>query len=134
MAQSPQEKVTAAEAFAVGALQAASAASAAGALSQFDLLTQLVGEVWVLLFITCMLISRTLAVFSAVARHHYPMWDMKTRVSLAKKNLEEAEERHEYSDEYLKAFRRAMESALGFLVFGYDGLLGALWYRLFSSE
>ena len=119
------------EAFAIGVVQVVSGAAAAGALSQFVGLADLVGQIPVLVFITFMVLALVSAVLAAFFRHQYKMWDLKFSVADSTKEVNEI---LTYSSDNLKRMRRCMATSVILLCVGFVALVASLWWYLAVAE
>ena len=119
------------EAFAIGVPQVVSGAAAAGALSQFAVLTDLVGRIPILIFITLMVAALVFSVMAAFYRHQYKMWDVKTYVA---DSMDERKERSSSARRDLRRMRRFMATSVILLCAGFVGLVLSLWWYLAVAE
>jgi len=121
------------ESFLIGMLQAVSGASLAGGLSQLETLQSTVGKFPHLVFLTLMGISLVAAVFAGYWKHNYKMWDVKSRASISRKNLSEAQDRGVSAGADLTAMRRAMCVSTYSIAGAISVLLLALWVKTLCS-
>ena len=109
------------EAFTIGVLQAVSLATIAGTIAQFSTLTELVGRVPILVFITLVVLTLLCAIAAAYFRHQYKMYDVKRDPGRANR--------------YLWLMRRGMACAVILLIIGFLELLLAFWWPfMFPGE
>ena len=115
------------ERFVIGVLQVLPAASIAGAIGQVDILWPLIGEFWVLVFVTCQFLALLLSVFAAYAKHAYQVWDGRSRVSGMTGGNKAAHDRSRRAVQWLGLSHRAITLSMLSMVLGFGLFLGAAW-------
>ncbi len=119
------------EAFAIGVLQAVSGAAAAGTLAQFTELSNFVGQIPVLIFLTFMGLALVCAVLAAYFRYRYKMWDVK---GSATKDNAKSTNRKAKARRDLRVTRWSMTIAVLSLCVGFVELVGFLWWDFAVAE
>lgn len=120
------------EAFAISALQVVSGGAVIAILGQINSLQQSSEPILVLLALTALTVSLSLAVIAAFCRHQYKMWDVKAAVSASKGEDCQQKIRHRGSSCYLKAMRRCMELSAVVLVLALAALIAGLWIEFLN--
>jgi hypothetical protein len=118
------------EGFALGALQTAAAAIAFGVLNQLQTLQGLSGRVPAMVALTLAVFGLGAGVASSVFRHHYRMWEVKSRVRGSKDETEAerlAKERWKTSTTYLAWMRGLMHLSTLAILTALATLLTAMW-------
>ena len=119
------------EAFAIGVLQAVSGAAAAGTLAQFTELSNFVGQLPVLIFLTFMGLALVCAVLAAYFRYRYKMWDVKGSVT---RDIAKGIRRKAKAQRDLRVTRWSMTFAVVFLCAGFVEFVGFLWWDFAVAE
>jgi hypothetical protein len=115
------------EAFLIGVHQAVSGGSLFATLAQFESLAEYAGVVPVLVFMSLMTAALASAVLAAHWKHDYKMWDVKGRVSKAKKDIVRAVERSTDASEGVGRMRCAMDVSTALIVAALTVLILSLW-------
>ena len=111
------------EKFLLGLLQAVSAAIIAGAISQFDKLSQISGITATKILLSLSAMSLALAIVSAFSKHEYKKWDLKA----ACKTGNEQNKRYKKAGRYLRLMRWGMLLSTISLCLGLFIFIGSLW-------
>lgn len=115
------------EAFAIGMLQAVSGGAVITAITNSNILTDLIGRIPFLLFFTAAMVTLALAVLAAYFRHQYKLWDVKAGASRERKNDAEACERSQKASCYLTAMRRVLAIAVTVFIIGLAVPVACIW-------
>ena len=129
MAQTEHEIVVANEAFLIGVLQAVSGGSLIAGISQVDAMVRLAGKVSLLLFLTLLTASLLTAVLAAYWRHEYKKWNLKSGVSKARGEDEEARTRRAKAASDLDQMRTSFLISLGGIIGAYAVLIMSMWFH-----
>lgn len=120
------------EAFALGALQTVSAATAFGILSQFTALKTAAGELPVLIAFTGVILSLACSVLGFYYRHLYKMWHVKGN-AVFESDPGQANRRFGRSNRYLGAMRNLMTASAVLLVGSLLVVLAGMWFQYLSN-
>jgi hypothetical protein len=119
-----REVLFANESFLIGVLQVVSGGSLFAGIAQVKPLTELVGRLWFLVFLTLMAAALIAAVLAAYFKHQYKMWDVK---AAAAENQQLLSRRGLRANRFLRAMRWGMGASVAAIALAILSLLVASW-------